>query len=229
MNKAKVKDNLKSGDAHYDYISGIIKDFIKRWNEQFTQQLKEFFIDDFKRVVFHYNWLYVDDLKLFFEFGIMGELGEYRRMNTQTLNLWLRNFQKKQYERLMRENPMGNKAEPGQTISMEQRRQTRDALIDVFMDFFDEYQKTKIYNPLMDHYIPVFYRWFKKLQYITSTEEQDVEIAKTEAMKLMDMRSFLSRKPDQKINTHKKIFIENFILATENNYPIEEQLKKMKL
>jgi len=220
--------HIEIGNTYYQELKDKVLNLAKNWNDTHNSKCNpQVIFDDCKRIFKYHKWISIDDIDPAFDLGLMGEFGENKGLNSETIFKWFTGHSKAKSKNELQ----GHTAYKTETtfISMEQRRKTRDALIDVFMDFFDEYQKTKIYNPLMDHYIPVFYRWFKKLQYITSTEEQDVEIAKTEAMKLSNMRSFLSRKPDQKINTQKKIFIENFILAAENNYPIEEQLKKMKL
>ena len=115
-------------------------------------------------------------------------------------------------------------------ISMAERKENRRALIEIFMKFWNQYKKTRVYNSAMDHYLPVFFRWFKNLGYIQITEDEKINRARFEADRLSDIRTIFSKKPDTaETNTLKKIFIDHFQLAVDNNYPIEDQLKKMKL
>ena len=49
-----------------------------------------------------------------------------------------------------------------------------------FMNFHDEYRETKVYDRNMDHFIPVFFRWFRKLGLINLSDTQEEEMQKDE-------------------------------------------------
>ena len=96
------------------------------------------------------------------------------------------------------------------------------------MNFHDEYKKTKVYDSEMDHYIPAFFRWFQKLGLISISKDEEEEMFKSEAMKLQDLRSFLSQgKKHKSRNTQKSLFIEIFITVCSNDLGIENQLKSI--
>jgi hypothetical protein len=82
----------------------------------------------------------------------------------------------------------------------------------------------------MDHYIPVYYRWFKRLKYITVSDQDEERIIDEESLVLRDLRTFLSApKSKSKRNTMKSLFIDSFIYAVNNDYPILNDLNSMKL
>ena len=157
----------------------------------------------------------------------MGEYGENKGLNSETIFKWFTG-----YSNQIRKNELQSHSayqDKDTFISYEQRKQTRKELIEIFMNFYNEYQKTKVFNPKMNHYIPVFFEWFRKLKYIDLTDEKELSIVSFEADSLRRIRTLFSKKPDTKETyTMKMIFMDAFKLASENNYEIEKQLNEMK-
>ena len=221
--------HLEPGTTYYQFINDQITDLVKRWNLSHVKKTDPKVIGDiFKRIFKYHHWIKIDDMESVIDLGLMGEFGENKGLNSETIFNWF-----KQHSKRLRENEIkshGAYHSEGTFISMSQRAETRKVLIETFMSFFDEYKKTRVYDPAMNHYIPIFFRWFKRLKYIEIEEDIETEILADEALLLRDMRSFFMQKKNKgKRQTQKGIFIEAFIIAAENNYPIEEQLKEMEL
>jgi uncharacterized LabA/DUF88 family protein len=157
----------------------------------------------------------------------MGEFGENKGLNSETIFNWFKVLSKRTRENEIKDHSAYQHEKT--FISMEQRRDTRSALIKKFMEFYDSYKKTKVV-PDMNHYIPVFFRWFKKLKYITLTGAQEIKLQEETVKENQDMRSILaSLKTKGKKSSIKLVFIEAFILAANNDYPIYHQLKQIDL
>ena len=221
--------HIKLGTSYYDFIKDQISTLVNTWNSTHAKQSNLQTIADACKTIFKYHhWIKVDDIKGTFELGLMGEYGENKGLNNETIFTWFKTASARQRKAEV-DNKSDYNSEPTY-IPHEQKRETRLSLIQSFMNFHDEYKKTKVYDSKMDHFIPVFFRWFKKLGLITLSEDQEDEMFKSESLKLQDMRSFLSQgKKHKRRETQKSLFIEIFIAVCENDHGIETQLKAIKL
>ena len=221
--------HINPGTTYYDHITDQIKKTVETWNSTHNSKVDIKVIAKIFLTIFKYHhWIKVSDIEPAIDLGLMGDLGENKGLNTESIFNWFKGYSKR-----MRDNEIKTHSAyktESTFISMEQRKETRDSLIQTFMNFYDEYKSTKAYDKEMNHYLPVFFRWFKNLGYITIDEDKEQEMYKQHALMLRDMRSFFMQKEGkQNTITAKTIFIDAFNLAIENNYPIQEQLKQMKL
>jgi len=221
--------HLEKGCTYYNLINDKIQDLVKRWNLSHVKQTDPKVIGEIFKTIFKYHhWIKVDDIEPAIDLGLMGEFGENKGLNSETIFNWFKVLSKRTRENEIKEHSAYQHEKT--FISMEQRAETRASLIQTFMNFYDEYKKTKVYNSDMDHYLPVFYRWFKRLGYIIIDKETENKIQTDEALLLRDMRGFfMQKKNKENRRTQKGIFIEAFIIAAENDYPIYNQLKQMNL
>ena len=224
----QAHQHLSPGNTHYDFINDQINNLVERWNASHTRQTDPKMIGDaFKRIFEYHKWITIDDIKPAIDLGLMGEYGENKGLNSETIFKWFTG-----YSNQIRKNELQSHLAydvKDTFIPHEQRKETRKELIKIFMDFYNEHQKTKVFNPKMNHYIPVFFEWFRKLKYIDITDEKELSIVSFEANSLRNIRTLFSKKPDTKeSHTMKMIFIDAFKLAAKNNYEIEKQLTEMK-
>lgn len=221
--------HINFGTAYYDFIKDQISHLVNTWNSTHAKQADLQTIADACKTIFKYHhWIKVDDIKGAFELGIMGEYGENKGLNNETIFNWFKTAS----ARVKKSNMDSNTAYESKPtfLTPEQRQETRLSLIQTFMNFHDEYKKTKAYDSKMDHYIPAFFRWFKSLGLVTLSDDQEEEMFKAESLKLSDLRSFLSQgKKHKRVETQKSLFIDVFIMICENDYGIENQLKAIKI
>lgn len=220
--------HLKPGTSEYNHISDMIKKCVDTWNSTHNSKADIKVIADLFKTIFKYHhWIKVSDIEPSIDLGLMGEFGENKGLNTETIFNWFKSFSQKEKANELKTHSSYIK-EPS-FIPYEQRKKTRLSLIKIFMEFWDEYKKTKVYNPGMNHYIPVFFTWFKKLGFIIISTEDENEMNKQSTLLLRDLRSFFNQKKGNKsIKTQKKMFIDHFIIAVENDYPIYKMLNEMK-
>ena len=224
----QAHQHLNKENTHYQFIKDQIDNLVERWNASHTRQTDPKMIGDaFKRIFEYHKWITIDDIKPAIDLGLMGEYGENKGLNSETIFKWFTG-----YSNQIRKNELQSHSayqDRDTFISYEQRKQTKKELIEIFMDFYNEYQKNKIFNPKMNHYIPLFFKWFRKLNYIDLTDEKELSIVSFEADSLRRIRTLFSKKPDTKETyTMKMIFMDAFKLASENNYEIEKQLNELK-
>jgi len=219
--------HLNQENTYYDFINDQINKLVDRWNASHTRQTDPKVIGDaFKRIFQYHQWIKVDDIEPTIDMGLMGVYGENKGLNSETIFKWFTGF-----SAAKRKTELENHtayAVKDTFISHEQRKQTRIELIEIFMKFYKAYQETGVMNSKINHYLPVFFRWFRKLGYIELTDQQELDVVTFEAQRLRGRRSVLSKKKDTKeTRTVKHIFFDAFQLAANNNYPIEGQLNGM--
>ena len=220
--------HLEPTASYYSEIESQIKRLVENWNNTHNSKCDfRTIAEDFKRIFKYHKWISIDDIQPAIDLGLMGQFGENKGLNSETIFKWFTGLQKMKSKNELKTHS-AYKSE-FTIISKDQRAQNRKELISVFMGFLTEYQKSKTLNPSMNQYIPIFFKWFKKLGYIQIDESKENEMREHETKALRDLRTILSRKPGKKTETLKSIFLESFKLAAENNYPIEEQLNKMKI
>ena len=221
--------HIEPGTTYYDFIKDQISELVNTWNSTHAKQSDLQTIADACKTIFKYHhWIKVEDIKGTFELGLMGEYGENKGLNNETIFTWFKTASARAKKHNMDTNPE-YECKPT-FIPEDQRRETRLSLIQTFMNFHDEYCKTKVYNSKIDHYIPAFFRWFKKLGLVSLSDDQEDEMFKDESLKLQDMRSFLSQgKKHKRQETQKSLFIEIFMGVCDQDYGIETQLKSIKL
>ncbi|GAF87968.1 unnamed protein product, partial [marine sediment metagenome] len=225
----QAHQHLSEGNTYYDFINNQINAVVERWNSSHTRQTDPKIIGEaFKKIFEYHKWIQIDDIKPSIDLGLMGQFGENKGLNSESIFKWFTG-----YSNYTRKNELQNHTayKSGATyISTEQRKETRVNLIKIFMEFYNDYKETQVISPNLNHYIPVFYRWFKRLKYIELTDKQDVKVAEYEAKLLRNARTVFSTKPDSKESrTIKSIFYDAFKLAADNNYPIKDQLTNMNL
>ena len=216
--------HIEPGSTYYNEVKGYIQKLVKGWNDTHNSKADpQIIFDNCKRIFKYHKWITIDDIEPSIDLGLMGHFGENKGLNSETIFKWFTG-----YSNSIKQNELKSHSAyqvKDTFISHEQRKETRKALIEIFINFYTEYQETKALNPKMNHYIEVFFRWFRKLNYIDITDEKELQLAESESESLRSMRTLFSRKPDSKeTNTMKSIFFEAFKLAANNNYPIEEQL-----
>lgn len=221
--------HLTEGTTYYQHITDQISKLINTWNDTHTKQVDPDAIVNIYKTIFKYHhWIKVEDIEPSIDLGLMGEFGENKGLNTETIFNWFKGHSKNEKSNELKTHSAYQTEST--YISMEQRKETRASLIQTFMNFYGDYIKTRVYNPEMNHYLPVFYRWFKKLGYIDVSESYEERILNEEVLRLRDLRSFLSKKNvDTPTKTMKIIFMESFNICADNEFPLEEQLKEMNI
>jgi hypothetical protein len=219
--------HLSKGNTYYDHVAEMVKKCVDVWNS--THNVKadiNVIADIFKTIFKYHHWIKVDDIEPSIELGLMGEFGENKGLNTETIFNWFKGYSRSQKENEIKSHSAYQTKST--FISEEQRKEIRLSLIQTFLNFLEEYKKTKVYNSEMDHYIPVFWRWFKKLGISTITDDDEMRMLVNESERLSDLRSFLERKTTKRESTTvKKIFIETFIEVSGMDIDFETQLKTM--
>ena len=220
--------HLEPGTTYYQLINNQITGLVKRWNLSHIKQTDPKVIGDIFKTIFKYHhWIKIDDIESVIDLGLMGEFGENKGLNSETIFNWFKQHSKQSRDSEIKSH--GAYHTESTFISMNQRKETREALIKKFMEFYNQYQKEKVL-PDMNHYVPVFFRWFKKLGYITLSEEQEMEIHEAEVKANREFRSILTQMKKGPVSkTAKEVFVESFQLAANNNYPIYDQLKQMEI
>ncbi len=221
--------HIEPGTTYYNFIKDQISGLVNTWNSTHNKPAILQTIADACKTIFKYHhWIKVEDIKGTFELGLMGEYGENKGLNNETIFTWFKTASARAKKHNM-DTHQDYECKPT-FIPEDQRKETRLSLVQTFMNFHDEYKKTKVYDSNMDHYIPAFFRWFKSLGLISINDQQEDEMFTQESLKLSDMRSFLSQgKKHKERDTQKKLFIEMFINICENDFGIEDQLKSIKL
>jgi len=230
MQRAKLVDHLRSGDAHYQDIQKTILDFVERFNLQNTQQLDQVFVDEVKNVAKHFPGMTVDDLPKIFDLGIVGAFGEFRRVNSQVIFSWFRGYQDFRRREFQKNNPMGNmnQGSAPSDISEGRMKLNRNALTNYLKTFVEQYKTSGAISPKIEHFTPVFYRWFMSLGYLNLTDDQDRKLRfiekKTFGQQLRDRLGGGEKK--KSMNDH---VVETIKLAVDNGYPIFDDLEKLPL
>ena len=220
--------HLEKGTTHYQFINDQITGLVKKWNMTHTKQTDPKIIGEaFKTIFKYHHWISVDDIEPVIDLGFMGEFGENKGLNNETIFSWFKENSKRTRANEIK-NHSAYKTE-NTFIPDWQRKETRLQLIETFMKFYNEYIETKTYNPDIKPFVPVFFRWFKKLGYIELDEQVEQDMFDYESKALRNMRTIFSKKPDSKNSTVKDLFKDAFIVAANNNYPIEDQLKSLEL
>ena len=206
--------HLQKGNTYYEFIKAQIDNLTERWNLSHIKKTDPKAIGDIFKTIFKYHhWIKVDDIESVIDLGLMGEFGENKGLNSETIFNWFKQHSKQSRDSEIKSH--GAYHNEHTIISMNQRQVTRTALIKKFMEFYDSYQKTKVL-PDMNHYVPVFFRWFKKLGYITLTEAQEMNIHEAEVKANRDLRSILTQMKKGPVSrTAKEVFVESFLLAAE--------------
>ena len=88
---------------------------------------------------------------------------------------------------------------------------------------WDNYQGTGLTHGIA-HYIPVYIRWFRDLELIDITEN---EINEMRANEILGLRDPIKDRPSTKTIT--QIFMQKFYELADQNYPIEDELKSLKI
>ena len=154
--------HLQKETTYYNYVSDKIKLCVDKWNSTHNSKADIKVIADIFKTIFKYHhWIKVDDIEPSIDLGLMGEFGENKGLNNETIFNWFKGYIKRQKDNELKNNSAYQTE--ATFISNEQKEETRLSLIQTFMNFFNEYSRTKVYNSAMDHYLPVFFNWFKNL------------------------------------------------------------------
>lgn len=195
-----------------------VTNLINQWNKTHTNQVDaQSIFDACKRIFNYHKWIQVHDLKITFERGLMGEFGENKGLNDETIFRWF-----VEYGKEVNKKRAATTTQQHRIISQEQRQKNRNDLIVVFMGHWNHYKKTGRFANL-DHYLPIFVRYFKNLGLIDVSEEEIKQLHINELTARKD-----PRKPPPE-STIKKLFLETFQKLVSQDYPIEDKLKAMKL
>ena len=214
--------HLEPSNTHYKFINDQIAGLVKKWNSTHTKQTDPKVIGEAFKTIFKYHrWIAVDDIQTVIDLGLMGHFGENKGLNTETIFSWFKSNSAQKRENLLKNHTAYEKAET--FIPIGQRKQTRNESIQVFMKWFNHYKETRELGAEFYHYVPVFFRWFKKLGYIHLDPETEVKMQDEESKALHSLRSKLTRKPKEH-STVLSIFMEAFKLAVDNNYDILPEL-----
>lgn len=220
--------HIEPTNTYYSEIKESILKLAKNWNDTHNSKCDpQVIFDDCKRIFKYHKWISIDDIEPAIDLGLMGEFGENKGLNSETIFKWFTGWSKTKNQNELKSHS-AYKTE-STFISISQRKETRNALIKAFMNFYSEYRKTKQYNPKMDHFIPVFWRWFKKLGLITISEDEENIMIKAESEKLNSMRVFFSEKQTKSTKTQKKMFIEMFDMVCGQDIDIELKLNSLSL
>lgn len=222
--------NLKEGQPHFKQIKASITELIERWNNSHSKSVAdpESVIKEFKSVIYYNHNLTVDDIKPAIDRGMMGQYGENYNLDAQTFYRWFTGWLKQKVsERIKGAEAYKGSNEPELSEEQKQakRQDVRDELIEVFMNFYNDFVKTGEVSPSIKRYYVVFWIWFRKLGLVDITEEEENRMNEVEAKHLRDLRSKL-RSPELSDAVYKK-FIE--IFKSLEGFDIETQLKSIKL
>lgn len=225
----QAHQHLQKGNTYYDLIKSHINTLVERWNASHTRQTDPKIIGEaFKRIFEYHKWISIDDIKPAIDLGLMGKFGENKGLNSETIFKWFTGYSNSIRAQELKSHSAYHTKDT--FIPHEQRKQTRKELIEIFMNFYKEYQETQVFSGRMNHYVPVFFQWFRKLKFIDITNKKELSLAESESESLRSMRTLFSKKPDSKeTHTMRRIFLDAFKLAANNNYEIEEQLNSLKL
>ena len=227
----QAHQHLSPGNTHYNFINDQINALVERWNESHPTYKRpadpKIIGDAFKRIFEYHKWISIDDIQPTIDLGLMGTYGENKGLNSETIFKWFTGYSNAKRKAELENHTAYDVKDT--FIPVEQRKETRKELIFTFMEFYHSYQETKVLNPKMNHYYPVFFQWFRNLKYIDITDEKELSVVTYQADALRNIRTLFSVKPDTKeTETMKSMFLDAFKLAANNNYPIEQQLNEMK-
>lgn len=223
MNQAY--QNIEEGKPRYEEILSLIKELCKRWNGTHTKQSDPHLIADELRRIFSYaTWISVDDIKPTFDLGLMGEYGENMGLNAETMYRWFKGNSACGRKEDLKNHVAYQKED--EIITDDQKRATMDSLIEIFMVYYDYYKENKQMKPGINHYVPVFWKWFKKLELIDISDDQENEMDEVESKYLRDLRSKVQGISELK-ETKNKLFIKAFKEVIDLGIDIEAQLKSI--
>ena len=228
MNQAY--QHINPGANHYQYISDQIKNLVNRWNGAHSKNMVDpkLVIGEFKTVINYKRNIEDGDIKPAFDLGMMGQYGENFVLDSQTINRWFNGWIKQKIaERIKGADAYKGSNEPELSEEQKQakRQEVRNELIEVFMNYYNRFIQTGEIDATIKKYYVVFWSWFRKLELVDISEEEESQMNEAEAKHLRDLRSKL-RSPELSDAVYKK-FIE--IFKSLEGFDIENQLKSIKL
>ena len=227
MNQAY--QHIEPGTHHYENIKASVIKLVDQWNSTHIKPSNHQGIFDACKTIFKYHrWISVDNIESIFELGLMGEYGENKGLNSETIFNWFKvSSAMARKDKINHHTAYQTSNEPELSEEQKQakRQEVRTELIEVFMKYYNVFVETGEIDATIKKYYVVFWAWFRKLGLVDITEEEENRLNEVEAKHLRDLRSKL-RSPELSDAVYKK-FIE--IFRSLEGFDIENQLNSIKL
>ena len=116
--------HLTEGTTYYSHISDMIKKCVDVWNSTHTSKTDiKVIAQVFKTIFKYHHWIKVDEIEPAIDLGLMGEFGENKGLNTETIFNWFKGHSKSQKANELKTHSAYTTEST--YISMEQRKETR--------------------------------------------------------------------------------------------------------
>lgn len=224
---------LNPGTEHYETIKDAIAYLVNSWNEthSFSKINIQTIASLVHRILDYNRWIVVDDVKVVFEKGLIGEYGVHNNLGADVIFKWFSIERERRAKKIQyRTN------QPATRISDRQKRRNREELIKIFLGIYKKLKETNEFPDNFSHYSRIFYAWLDQIG-VMRFDDSRIEKERNAAMKIVEVES----KPsivkvkaeilEEKINkrVHVKLLKERLRELINLDYDLEAELNQLKI